>query len=305
MKDIVLKTENLTKKYKNFVALDNANITVYKGDIYGLIGRNGAGKTTLMKTVNTLTEKSSGKFELFGKGDVELTESKRRVGCLIENPAFFGNLTAYQNLKYYAIQKGIVDLSQIDKALKTVNLEEQRNKKFKRFSLGMKQRLGIAFAILDNPDFIILDEPINGLDPMGIKSLRDTFTRLNEENGITIMISSHILSELYIVANHFCFIDKGRIIKEISKEELDAECSKCIAIKVFDVKKATTVLEKDLKVDNYKVIDDEEIRIYDYLDNSAKVNKVLAENNVDVKSIYEAGISLEEYFENLVKDGVK
>lgn len=169
----------------------------------------------------------------------------------------------------------------------------------------MKQRLGIAFAILDNPDFIILDEPINGLDPMGIKSLRDTFTRLNEENGITIMISSHILSELYIVANHFCFIDKGRIIKEISKEELDAECSKCIAIKVFDVKKATTVLEKDLKVDNYKVIDDEEIRIYDYLDNSAKVNKVLAENNVDVKSIYEAGISLEEYFENLVKDGVK
>lgn len=305
MKDIVLKTENLTKKYKNFVALDNANITVYKGDIYGLIGRNGAGKTTLMKTVTTLTEKSSGKFELFGKSDVELTESKRRVGCLIENPAFFGNLTAYQNLKYYAIQKGIVDLSQIDKALKTVNLEEQRNKKFKSFSLGMKQRLGIAFAILDNPDFIILDEPINGFDPMGIKSLRDTFTRLNEENGITIMISSHILSELYIVANHFCFIDKGRIIKEISKEELDAECSKCIAIKVFDVKKATTVLEKDLKVDNYKVIDDEEIRIYDYLDNSAKVNKVLAENNVDVKSIYEAGISLEEYFENLVKDGVK
>lgn len=305
MKDIVLKTENLTKKYKNFVALDNANITVYKGDIYGLIGRNGAGKTTLMKTITTLTEKSSGKFELFGKSDVELTESKRRDGCLIENPAFFGNLTAYQNLKYYAIQKGIVDLSQIDKALKTVDLEEQRNKKFKSFSLGMKQRLGIAFAILDNPDFIILDEPINGLDPMGIKSLRDTFTRLNEENGITIMISSHILSELYIVANHFCFIDKGRIIKEISKEELDAECSKCIVIKVLDVKKATTVLEKDLKVDNYKVIDDEEIRIYDYLDNSAKVNKVLAENNVDVKSIYEAGISLEEYFENLVKDGVK
>ena len=215
MKEFIIETQHLTKQYGQQKSVSDLNIHVRPGHIYGLLGRNGAGKTTLMKTVTTLTEKSSGKFELFGKSDVELTESKRRVGCLIENPAFFGNLTAYQNLKYYAIQKGIVDLSQIDKALKTVNLEEQRNKKFKSFSLGMKQRLGIAFAILDNPDFIILDEPINGLDPMGIKSLRDTFTRLNEENGITIMISSHILSELYIVANHFCFIDKGRIIKEI------------------------------------------------------------------------------------------
>lgn len=305
MKEIVLKTNKLTKKYKNFTALDNADITVYKGDIYGLIGRNGAGKTTLMKTVTTLTEKSSGSFELFGTGTEELMESKRRIGCLIENPAFFGNLTVYQNLKYYAIQKGIADMKQIDKALELVDMEKHKKKKFKKLSLGMKQRVGIAFAILDNPDFIILDEPINGLDPMGIKELRDTFKRLNEENGITIMISSHILSELYIVANKFCFIDNGKIIKELSKEELDLECSKCIVIKVNDVKKTTTVLEKELHTDNYKVIDDSEIRIYDYIDNPAKINKTLSTNDIEVDSIYESGLSLEEYFENLVKDGVK
>lgn len=305
MKEIVLKTNNLTKKYKKFIALDNANITVYKGDIYGLIGRNGAGKTTLMKTITTLTNKSNGSFELFGNADTDLTESKRRIGCLIENPAFFGNLTAYQNLKYYAIQKGIVDEKQIDRSLKLVDMDRQKDKKFKNFSLGMKQRLGIAFAILDNPDFIILDEPINGLDPIGIKELRDTFKKINEENGITIMISSHILSELYLVANRFCFIEQGKIIKEISKEELDLECSKCIVIKVNNTKKTSVVLEKELKTTNYKVIDDKEIRLYDYINNISKVNKILSKNDIDILSIYEAGISLEEYFETLIKESAR
>lgn len=304
MQEIVLQTNNLTKKYKEFVALDNANITIHKGDIYGLIGRNGAGKTTLMKTITTLTTKSWGSFSLFGNEE-ELTESKRRIGCLIESPAFFDNLTAYQNLKYYSIQKGIVDEKQIVKVLKAVDLYKERNKKFKKFSLGMKQRLGIAFAILDNPDFIILDEPINGLDPISIKEIRDTLKRLNEEEKITILISSHILSELYLIANHFCFIDNGRIIKDVSKEELDLECSKCIVIKTKDVKKATVILEKELSTTNYKVIDNTEIRLYDYLDNSAKVNKTLLTNNVEINGIYETGISLEDYFNSLIKEGVK
>ena len=302
MQEIVLQTNNLTKKYKDFVALDNATITIHKGDIYGLIGRNGAGKTTLMKTITTLTNKTGGSFSLFDSEE-ELTESKRRIGCLIESPAFFDNLTAYQNLKYYSIQKGIVDEKQIDKVLKTVDLSKEKNKKFKKFSLGMKQRLGIALAILDNPDFIILDEPINGLDPIGIKEIRDTLKRLNEEEKITILISSHILSELYLIANHFCFIDKGRIIKDLSKEELDLECSKCIVIKTKDVKKGTVVLEKELSTTNYKVIDDTEIRLYDYLENSAKVNKTLLNNNIEVMGIYESGISLEDYFNSLIKDG--
>lgn len=304
MQEIVLETNNLTKKYKDFVALDSASITIHKGDIYGLIGRNGAGKTTLMKLVTTLTTKSGGSFSLFGKEE-ELTESKRRIGCLIESPAFFENLTAYQNLKYYSIQKGIVDKKQINKVLKVVDLYKDRNKKFKKFSLGMKQRLGIAFAILDNPDFIILDEPINGLDPIGIKEIRDTLKRLNEEEKITILVSSHILSELYLLANHFCFIDKGRIIKDISKEELDLECSKCIVIKTKDVKKATVVLEKELSTTNYKVIDNTEIRLYDYLENSAKVNKTLLTNDVEIMGIYESGISLEDYFNSLIKEGAK
>ena len=304
MQEIVLQTNNLTKKYKDFVALDNATITIHKGDIYGLIGRNGAGKTTLMKTITTLTNKTGGSFSLFGSEE-ELTESKRRIGCLIESPAFFDNLTAYQNLKYYSIQKGIVDEKQIDKVLKTVDLYKERNKKFKKFSLGMKQRLGIAFAILDNPDFIILDEPINGLDPIGIKEIRDTLKRLNEEEKITILISSHILSELYLIANHFCFIDKGRIIKDLSKEELDLECSKCIVIRTKDVKKATVVLEKELSTTNYKVIDNTEIRLYDYLENSAKVNKTLLSNDIEIMGIYESGISLEDYFDSLIKEGAK
>ena len=304
MQEIVLQTNNLTKKYKDFVALDNATITIHKGDIYGLIGRNGAGKTTLMKTITTLTNKTGGSFSLFDSEE-ELTESKRRIGCLIESPAFFDNLTAYQNLKYYSIQKGIVDEKQIDKVLKTVDLYKERNKKFKKFSLGMKQRLGIAFAILDNPDFIILDEPINGLDPIGIKEIRDTLKRLNEEEKITILISSHILSELYLIANHFCFIDKGRIIKDISKEELDLECSKCIVIKTKDVKKATVVLEKKLSTTNYKVIDNTEIRLYDYLNNSAKINKTLLSNDIEIMGIYESGISLEDYFNSLIKEGAK
>lgn len=304
MQEIVLQTNNLTKKYKDFVALDNVTISIRKGDIYGLIGRNGAGKTTLMKTITTLTNKTGGSFSLFGSEE-ELTESKRRIGCLIESPAFFDNLTAYQNLKYYSIQKGIVDEKQIDKVLKIVDLFKEKNKKFKKFSLGMKQRLGIAFAILDNPDFIILDEPINGLDPIGIKEIRDTLKRLNEEEKITILISSHILSELYLIANHFCFIDKGKIIKDISKEELDLECSKCIVIRTKDVKKGAVVLEKELSTTNYKVIDNTEIRLYDYLENSAKVNKTLLTNGIEITEIYESGISLEDYFNSLIKEGAK
>lgn len=302
MKDVILKTNNLTKKYKDFTALDSVSITIRKGDIYGLIGRNGAGKTTLMKLITTLTNPTSGEFELFGEGREQLTENKRRIGCLIENPSFFPNLTAYENLKYYAIQKGIVDSTQIEESLELVGLEDAKNKKYKNFSLGMKQRLGIAFAILDNPDFIILDEPINGLDPIGISELRDTFKRLNEEKNITILISSHILSELYAVASRFCILEKGRVIKELSKEELDIECSKCLVIQTDNAKKVTTVLEKELKTTNYKVIDKKEIRLYEYLDKIGKVSKALTKNDIEILGLYETGITLEEYFKSIIKE---
>lgn len=302
MKEKILETRHLSKKYKNFIALEEVNIQINRGDIYGLIGRNGAGKTTLMKMITTLTNKTSGEFELFGHKDNNLTETKRRIGCLIENPAFFPNLSAYSNLKYYAIQKGITDEKQINEALKLVEFEESKNKKFKNFSLGMKQRLGIAFAILDNPDFIILDEPINGLDPIGISDLRETFKKLNEEKNITILISSHILSELYMLATRFCILEKGKVKKELTKEELDNECSRCIVIKTDDVEKVAVVLEKQLKTKNYKVINKEEVRLYDYLEQSQKVNKIFVQNDINIKQIQETGISLEDYFKSVIKE---
>lgn len=300
MREVILKTTKLSKRYGNFTALDNADMTVYRGDIYGLIGRNGAGKTTAMKIVTGLTEQSSGEYEIFGKTGKDAENEKRRIGCLIENPAFFGNLTAYQNLRYYCYQKGITDLKQIEDALKLVHLSDVGNKKFRKFSLGMKQRLGIAFAVMDNPDLIILDEPINGLDPIGISELRDTFRRLNEERGITIVISSHILSELYAVANRFLIIDNGKVLKEVTKQELDLECSRCVVLKTNDTKHAATLLEDKLKISDYKVIDSGEIRIYDESAKPDEIGRMLIQNDVGVCGIFESGVSLEDYFKQLV-----
>lgn len=303
MKEVVLKTNNLTKQYNKNVVLDNVNITIKKGDIYGLIGRNGAGKTTLMKIITTLASPTSGTFELFNtcSENDELFDNKKRVGSLIEYPAFYPNLSAYDNLKYYTIQRGIVDKNQINKVLELVNLTGTGKKKVKTFSLGMKQRLGIALAILNSPDFVILDEPINGLDPIGISELRDTFKKLSD-NRITLLISSHILSELYLLANEFGFLENGKLIKELSKEELDLECSKCLVIKTDDSKKVSVLLEKELNTNNYKVINNEEIRVYDYTDDSDKVSDVLVNNKIKIKGFYESGISLEEYFKEIIKE---
>lgn len=304
MKDIILKTENLTKKYGSFTALNNASLSVRKGDIYALIGRNGAGKTTLMKTITGLTEPSGGSFELFSKREADAEAERNRIGCLIENPAFFPTMTAWQNLKYYCLQKGISDYGKIDEVLELVDLTEAKNKKFKTYSLGMKQRLGIAFALLDNPDLVILDEPINGLDPIGISKLRDVFFKLNHERGITMMISSHILSELYMVANRFMFIEGGEVIKEIDKQELDMECSRCIVIKPDDASKAAVFIEEKYGSDSFKVISNDEIRIYTEGIKVSEVNRLLVEGGVEVNGIFESGVSLEDYFKNLVSTNV-
>lgn len=303
MREIALQVNNFCKNYKNFVALDHVDMTVYRGDIYGLIGRNGAGKTTIMKIVTGLAEQSSGEFSIFSKKGAAINNEKRRIGCLIENPAFFGSLTAYQNLKYYALQKGIPDSKQIEEVLALVSLAEVRNKKYRKFSLGMKQRLGIAFAMLDNPDLIILDEPINGLDPIGISELRETFRKLNKERGITFIISSHILSELYLTANRFLIIDHGKVLKEITKEELDLECARCVAVKTSDTKAAVTVLEKELGIKDYKVINNDELRIYQENINPEELSNTLFQHGIGISSIFETGISLEDYFKSLVEGG--
>ena len=221
MKEIILQMRNVTKKYHGKAAVDNVSMTINRGDIYGLIGRNGAGKTTLMRIIAALTSTDSGEIELFGETSVAgLNEAKKKIGCVIETPAFYPNLSAAQNLEYYRILMDIPDKSIIEQILHTVGLIDTGKKRFKHFSLGMKQRLGLALVLLSNSEFIILDEPMNGLDPIGIVEMRETFKKLNQEHCATIMISSHILSELSMTATHYGIINNGKMIKELTNEEL-------------------------------------------------------------------------------------
>lgn len=302
MNETILQSENLCKSYKKFKALDNVSFSVNKGDMYALIGRNGAGKTTIMKIISQLTECTSGNVKIFGKDLSQLGDDKRRIGCLIENPAFYTYMTGYENLKYYAIQKRMSDMGRIDEILKLVGLYDSKDKKCRKYSLGMKQRLGIAIAMLDYPDIVVLDEPINGIDAIGIAQMRETFKRLNTEYGMTFIISSHILSELYVTANKFLFIEQGSVIKELTKEELDNECRKCIFIRTSDVTKAINIIEKDLSLSNIKVIDKTELRIYDLDVDTSALNMNLVRGGVMISEIGETGISLEEYFKQMIRE---
>ena len=283
--------------------LSGINLQIAEGEIYGFLGPNGAGKTTLMKCMLTLSTITSGSIEIFGKNLQEHREEiLSQIGSIIESPIFYDNCTAKEILEIHAqyMWKNIIE-SDIKKALRMVGLKNT-TKKVKEFSLGMRQRLGLARAFLTKPKLLILDEPINGLDPIGIQEIRNLLLSLSKEHGITILISSHILSELYLLATRFCIIEKGEVVKELTKEELDIECSKCIVINTDDVEKASIALEKDLKTTNYKVVDKEEIRLYDYLKNVEMVNRTLVKNDINVKQIKETGISLEDYFKSLIKE---
>ncbi|MDR0978937.1 MAG: ABC transporter ATP-binding protein [Lachnospiraceae bacterium] len=302
MGDNILKTYELTKKYKNVKAVDEINMLIKKGDIYGLIGKNGAGKTTLIRMITNLTPISSGRIELFGS-EQNLNNSRDRIGSIVESPALYKGLSAYENLEYYRLQRGIPNKSIIKESLELVGLSDTKNKKVKNFSLGMKQRLGLAVAMLGNPDFIILDEPINGLDPIGISEMRSIIKKLNEELGITVLISSHILSELSQIATKYGIIDNGKLIKQITKEELDKECKRSISIDVDDTKKAIVVLEEKLKTTNYIVVDAGTIRVFDYLDTPSDLNFALVSNGVKVNFISEIGMNLEDYFKKCLKEG--
>ena len=296
MKETIIRAQGLTRIYGRHRALDGVDITINRGDICGLIGRNGAGKTTMLKIFTGLSIPDEGSYELFGKpGEQE----RGRIGCLIDSPAFFGTLSAHDNLKYYCILKGITDLSKIDTALERVGLTNTGRKKYRNFSLGMKQRLGIALAILDEPELLILDEPINGLDPIGISDMRDLFIKLNEELGITIVISSHILSELYTLAGRFVFIEEGRILKDVSKEELEDECKVSINITCNDLSRAAAVLEEQCGIRDYKITDDRTVKVYDEVDENF-LQERLREEGIGVMSTVRKGISLEDYFKMLV-----
>lgn len=297
----VLLTIGLCKEFRNNLAVNQVNMHVNRGDIYGFIGKNGAGKTTLMRMAAGLASPTVGKIRLFGSSD--LAEQRKRIGTVIENPAIYPHLTAVQNMEVQRRLLGIPDKSSVQQTLQTVGLLNVGKKKAKNFSLGMKQRLGIALALLGNPDFLILDEPINGLDPEGIKEVRDLILRLNAERGITILISSHILGELSKVATCYGIINNGILVDEFSAADLEVRCKSSLAIKVDDIQKACNVLENILQTKKYQVQLDNTINLFDFLDEPGRVNAELAKNGVMVESISPAGQDLEGYFLQLMGGG--
>lgn len=302
--DTILKTKNLTKKYHNQLAVNNVNMEIKQGDIYGLVGKNGAGKTTLLRMISGLTMPSSGEIDLFNETSSQgLNKSRMRTGAIIETPSFFPYLSARKNLEYYRIQRGIAEKDSIDYALKIVGLHDTGNKKFKNFSLGMKQRLGLALTIMSSPDILILDEPINGLDPTGIVEFREILLKLNRERNTTILISSHILSELSQLATTYGFIHNGVFLEQLSSEELSNKCRKALAIKVSDTAKAAAIIERELGSSEYEILNDNEIKLYDLMNVPEKVSKVLIHNNIMLYSMSSEGVNLENYFINLIGGG--
>lgn len=300
MSDYVIKAISITKMYKKHKVLDDLSINIKKGDIYGLIGKNGAGKTTMIRVLTGLVIPNEGQVELFGHSEKnEIIKERGRMGVLIDSPAIYLNMTARENLELIKIQRGIPGTKCIDEVLNLVGLKDIEKKKTKNFSLGMKQRLGIAMALLSDPELLVLDEPINGLDPIGIKQIRELLLKLNKERGITILISSHILSELTQTCNRFCFINNGKLIEEITAGELSDKCRTYLYLKISDSSEVSIILENELGIKDYEVFSDNILRIYDEFDGE-KITLVLAKHNIGVKEIMQMGESLEDYFTKLV-----
>lgn len=293
MNENVVEINNLCKTYKDTKAVAHVNMTIKKGDIYGFIGRNGAGKSTTLKMIVGLIFPTSGQIKLFGESRNKFTD--RRIGSLIENPGLYPNLSAYDNMELKAIALGLKDKEKIIELLNLVKLDYKSKKIVKKFSLGMKQRLAIALALLGNPDLLILDEPINGLDPEGIRQIREVIQYLNENKKMTIIISSHILGELSKIATRYGIIRDGQMIEEISAKELDQKCRDYLLLKVEQVGKAIPLLENDLGIYDYIVHENNEIRIYDNIE-SSKINLVLIKHNIKINQIYYQKQDLESYF---------
>ena len=284
--EYVLKTNSLSKSYKNFKALNELTMNVPKGAIYGFVGKNGAGKTTLIRLICGLQEPTSGGYSLYGvsNSQKEILKSRRRMGAVVETPSIYMDLTAVDNLKEQYRVLGIPSYDSIPELLKLVGLENTGKKKAKNCSLGMRQRLGIAIALAGDPDFLVLAEPINGLDPQGIIEMRELILKLNREHQITVLISSHILDELSRLATHYGFIDSGRMVKEISAKELESACRKCIRLEV--------------SID-YNIISDKAADVFAKV-NVSKLTLALSKENCEVISMQERDESLESYYVSLV-----
>jgi ABC-2 type transport system ATP-binding protein len=300
--DYVLQTNALSKQYGNFKALNGLSMNVPKGSIYGFVGKNGAGKTTLIRVICGLQEPTSGEYTLYGREnrDKQIAKSRRRMGAVVEAPAIYLDMTAEENLKEQYRVIGLPAFDGVQELLRLVGLENTGKKKARNFSLGMRQRLGIAIALAGNPDFLVLDEPVNGLDPQGIIEIRELILKLNRERQITVLISSHILDELSKLATYYGFIDNGQIVKEMSAEELDAACKKCVRMEVSDTGALARVLDgMDIE---YKIISDSVADVFARV-NVTELTQALAKESCQVLSMQERDESLESYYISLVGGG--
>ncbi len=299
--DYVIETKNLSKKYGNSTVVDNINLHLPKGKIYGLLGRNGAGKTTTMKMMLKLIKVTQGNINLFGE-DFRNKNLYKKIGSIIETPGFYQNLTARDNLNLLAKLHGNISKKEIQEALEIVGLHTEEKKTFSNFSLGMKQRLGIAAAIMHSPELLILDEPINGLDPIGISEIRSFLLRLSHEKGVTIFISSHVLSEIEQIADVIGVMNNGKLVEEVNILELQDKLKHYIEITVSDTCLAEKVLKDNFSIKDYSIIDNN-IYIYDSNKNIGEINKSLVENNIFVTKLNPCKETLEAYFENLIGGG--
>ena len=297
--EYVLETNGLSKRYRAFTALNGLNMHIPKGSIYGFVGRNGAGKTTLIRLICGLQEPTSGSFILYGakNTDTKIERARRRMGAVVESPAVYPDMTAEENLRQQYLVLGMPSADGIAELLHLVGLNGTGKKKVKNFSLGMRQRLGIAIALAGNPDFLVLDEPVNGLDPQGIIEMRELILKLNREHGITVLISSHILDELSRLATHYGFIDGGHMVKEMSAEELEMRCRKCTRVETTNSKVLARVLDR-LGAE-YRVVDDAKVDVFADVQVTKLAVEALKENCV-IYSMKERDESLESFYMNLI-----
>lgn len=298
MSELLLSTSALTKQFGRHKAVDQVSMHIKRGAIYGFIGRNGAGKTTTLRMIGGLASPTAGEIEMFGCRGRELKQIRSRVGCLIEGPGLYGNMTARDNMKMKCLLLGVQKKGYIEELLEVVGLKDVGKKHVKRYSLGMKQRLGIAMALIGEPDLLVLDEPINGLDPQGIAEVRETILRLNKERNMTIIISSHILEELSKIATDYGIIHQGTLLQEITDEELRERCSERLEITLSSPELAIPVLDR-LGIRRYQVMDKEHIYVFERLDESARLNMEFAKAGIPVKGLAVTNEELETYFLNL------
>lgn len=310
MSEIIFAAKNLEKQYwkfrtlKKHHALDGFDMEIRRGDIYGFVGENGAGKTTLMRILTGRSRQNGGDITLFGKTEEkEVVRQRGRIGALIESPALYPGMTARDNLEILRRQRGIDDPQCILESLKTVGLSEAADKRVKDFSMGMKQRLGLAMALMGNREFLVLDEPVNGLDPEGILALRELLKKLNREREITILISSHLLGELNQLATCYGFIHQGKMVEQISAERLREKCREYLSIRVDDAQKTAAILKKQYPQLEAEVITEHRVHLYGYSGNTGDISKLLVTSDVEIKELKVGNAGLEKYYMSVIKGG--